>query len=152
MLPPMATETSTGVGEEVLGLIRALALELHPGRRGLGSATLDSSLERDFGLEGLEAGIRSEHQFTPLDFLGQLNAFLGSAFSIEPVLTQSAYFRPHNRSEDVDGLYLAGAGTHPGAGLPGTLLSAEIVERLIATDVPLVSLARGYVPLAHSEV
>jgi phytoene desaturase len=105
-------------------------------------------LEHDFGMEGLEASIQVEHQFTPLDFRGQMNAFLGSAFSIEPVLTQSAYFRPHNRSEDVDGLYLAGAGTHPGAGLPGTLLSAEIVDRLIATDVPL---AQGYAPLAHSE-
>jgi phytoene desaturase len=104
-------------------------------------------LERDFGLDGLESSIQVEHQFTPLDFQSQLNAFLGSAFSIEPVLTQSAYFRPHNRSEDVDGLYLAGAGTHPGAGLPGTLLSAEIVDRLVATDVPL---APGRAVLAHS--
>ena len=78
-----------------------------------------------------------EHRFTPLDFKGELNAFLGSAFSIEPTLLQSAYFRPHNRSEDVDGLYVVGAGTHPGAGLPGTLLSAEIADRLIATDVPV---------------
>lgn len=107
-------------------------------------------LERDFGMVGLEASIQVEHQFTPLDFRSQLNAFLGSAFSIEPVLTQSAYFRPHNRSEDVVGLYLAGAGTHPGAGLPGTLLSAEIVDRLIATDVPLRSLALGRTTLAHS--
>lgn len=106
-----------------------------------------SFLEHDFGMTGLEASIQVERQFTPLDFRGQLNAFQGSAFSIEPVLTQSAYFRPHNRSEDVDGLYLAGAGTHPGAGLPGTLLSAEIVDRLIATDVPL---AQRTAPLAHS--
>jgi len=104
-------------------------------------------LEHDFGLEGLEASIQVEHQFTPLDFRGQLSAFQGSAFSVEPVLHQSAYFRPHNRSEDVDGLYLAGAGTHPGAGLPGTLLSAEIVDRLIATDVPL---DQGRPALAHS--
>ncbi|MCC7368295.1 MAG: phytoene desaturase [Chloroflexi bacterium] len=103
-------------------------------------------LERDFGLDGLEASIEVEHTFTPLDFRHQLNAFQGSAFSIEPVLLQSAYFRPHNRSEDVEGLYLAGAGTHPGAGLPGTLLSAEIVDRLVATDVPL---AYGTATLAH---
>lgn len=103
-------------------------------------------LERDFGLEGLEQSIEVEHMFTPLDFRRQLNAFQGSAFSIEPVLLQSAYFRPHNRSEDVEGLYLAGAGTHPGAGLPGTLLSAEIVDRLVGTDVPL---AQGALALAH---
>ena len=94
-------------------------------------------LEEDFGLTGLRASIKVEHRFTPLDFKGELNAFLGNAFSIEPTLTQSAYFRPHNRSEDVDGLYIAGAGTHPGAGLPGTLLSAEIADRLVAADVPI---------------
>jgi phytoene desaturase len=106
-------------------------------------------LEHEFGLTGLEASIRVEHRFTPLDFQRELNAHLGSAFSIEPTLFQSAYFRPHNRSEDVDGLYLVGAGTHPGAGLPGTLLSAEIVERLIATDVPVA----GPTPiLAHSDL
>ncbi len=104
-------------------------------------------LEHDFGLTGLEGSIRVEHRFTPLDFQHHLNAHLGSAFSIEPTLLQSAYFRPHNRSEDVDGLYLVGAGTHPGAGLPGTLLSAEIVERLIATDVPVAGPAPK---LAHS--
>jgi phytoene desaturase len=104
-------------------------------------------LEDDFGLTGLEASISVEHRFTPLDFQSELRAHLGSAFSIEPTLLQSAYFRPHNRSEDVDGLYLVGAGTHPGAGLPGTLLSAEIAERLIATDVPVA----GPRPvLAHS--
>ena len=95
------------------------------------------SLEVDFGLTGLRESIRVEHRFTPLDFKGELNAFLGSAFSIEPTLLQSAYFRPHNRSEDVEGLYVVGAGTHPGAGLPGTLLSAEIADRLIAADVPV---------------
>ena len=96
-------------------------------------------LEEDFGLTGLRESIRVEHRFTPLDFKGELNAYLGSAFSIEPTLMQSAYFRPHNRSEDVDGLYIVGAGTHPGAGLPGTLLSAEIADRLIATDVPVTA-------------
>lgn len=94
-------------------------------------------LEHDFGLTGLQDAIEVEHRFTPLDFRSSLGAYLGNAFSIEPVLTQSAYFRPHNRSEDVEGLYLVGAGTHPGAGLPGTLLSAEIADRLIATDLPV---------------
>jgi phytoene desaturase len=92
-------------------------------------------LEHDFGLTDLRDSIRVMRTFTPLDFKTELNAHLGSAFSIEPLLLQSAYFRPHNRSEDVDRLYFVGAGTHPGAGLPGTLLSAEIADRLIAADL-----------------
>lgn len=100
-------------------------------------------LEHDFGMEGLEASIISEHRFTPLDFQNQLGSYLGSAFSIEPTLTQSAWFRPHNRSKDLPGLYFAGAGTHPGAGLPGTLLSAEITSALVAEDVGLRAEGRG---------
>jgi phytoene desaturase len=93
-------------------------------------------LEHEFGLAGLEASIVTEHRFTPPDFRDQLGAWLGSAFAIEPTLTQSAWFRPHNRSRDVPGLYFAGAGTHPGAGLPGVLLSAQITSRLVCEDVP----------------
>jgi phytoene desaturase len=88
-------------------------------------------LEHDFGLEGLAQAIRVERRFTPLDFRDDLSSYLGSAFSIEPTLLQSAWFRPHNLSEDVDGLFLVGAGTHPGAGLPGVLLSAQITSRLV---------------------
>jgi phytoene desaturase len=55
----------------------------------------------------------------------------GAAFGVEPVLTQSAYFRPHNRSEEIDRLYLVGAGTHPGAGVPGVLSSAKVLEKVI---------------------
>jgi len=68
---------------------------------------------------------------TPLDFRDRLCSFRGAAFAHEPKLTQSAWFRPHNRSEDVDGLYLVGAGTHPGAGLPGVLSSAKVLEGLL---------------------
>jgi phytoene desaturase len=93
-------------------------------------------LEHEFGMDGLEASIVSEHRFTPLDFERQLGSFLGSAFSIEPTLFQSAWFRPHNRSGEVRGLYFAGAGTHPGAGMPGTLLSAEITSALVQRDFP----------------
>jgi hypothetical protein len=64
----------------------------------------------------------------PRHFQGILNSHLGSAFSVEPILTQSAWFRPHNRSEDFDNLYFVGAGTHPGAGLPGVLSSSRIAE------------------------
>jgi phytoene desaturase len=90
-------------------------------------------LEHDFGLSGFASSIQVEHRFTPLDFQRELGAYLGTGWQMEPTLFQSAYFRPHNRSEDVKGLYIAGAGTHPGAGLPGVLLSAEITARLIAT-------------------
>ena len=88
-------------------------------------------LEHDFGLHGLEQSIRVERRYTPLDFRDDLSSYLGSAFCIEPTLLQSAWFRPHNLSEDVDGLFLVGAGTHPGAGLPGVLLSASITSRLV---------------------
>lgn len=69
--------------------------------------------------------------FTPKDFEQQFDAYHGSAFQFEPVLTQSAWFRPHNVSEDIPGLYLAGAGTHPGAGVPGVLSSAKVLEKVI---------------------
>jgi phytoene desaturase len=68
---------------------------------------------------------------TPLDFQDDLSSFRGAAFGLEPILTQSAWFRPHNRSEEVDRLYLVGAGTHPGAGLPGVLSSARILDRVV---------------------
>ncbi|MGZ3627258.1 MAG: phytoene desaturase, partial [Ktedonobacteraceae bacterium] len=70
-----------------------------------------------------------------LDFASDLRSYLGAAFSIEPTLFQSAYFRPHNRSRDIDGLYFVGAGTHPGAGIPGVLLSANITSQLVIEDM-----------------
>jgi phytoene desaturase len=69
--------------------------------------------------------------WTPLDFETQLDAHLGSAFQFEPILTQSAWFRPHNVSEDVKNFFLVGAGTHPGAGVPGVLSSAKLLERVL---------------------
>ncbi len=82
-------------------------------------------------LPDLSANIIAEHSIDPLHFERELNSFRGAAFSFQPTLTQSAWFRPHNRSEDFDNLYFVGAGTHPGAGLPGVLSSAIIAERLI---------------------
>lgn len=87
-------------------------------------------LERNY-LPELQENIIAEHHIDPLHFKNTLNSYKGSAFSIEPILTQSAWFRPHNRSEDIDNLYFVGAGTHPGAGLPGVLSSAKIAEKLI---------------------
>ncbi|MDE2048093.1 MAG: phytoene desaturase [Betaproteobacteria bacterium] len=82
-------------------------------------------------LPGLEAEVVTSRVLTPQDFQDRLSSFRGAAFGLEPVLTQSAWFRPHNRSEEVDGLYLVGAGTHPGAGLPGVLSSARILDTVV---------------------
>lgn len=78
-------------------------------------------------LPDLSQHIVTEHYIDPLHFRSDLNSYLGSAFSIEPTLFQSAYFRPHNQSEDISNLYFVGAGTHPGAGIPGVLSSSKIV-------------------------
>jgi phytoene desaturase len=82
-------------------------------------------------LPGLKDEVVSSLMLTPQDFQDRLSSVNGAAFSLEPVLTQSAWFRPHNRSEEVDGLYLVGAGTHPGAGLPGVLSSAKVLDRVV---------------------
>jgi phytoene desaturase len=73
--------------------------------------------------------------FTPLDFQRVLNAQHGSAFSLEPILTQSAWFRVHNRDDRIGGLYFAGAGTHPGAGVPGVVNSAKATAGLMLADL-----------------
>ena len=79
--------------------------------------------------------IVSEHYIDPLHFRDELNSYKGSAFSVEPILTQSAWFRPHNKSEDINGLYFVGAGTHPGAGLPGVMSSGKIAAKQISSDI-----------------
>jgi phytoene desaturase len=82
-------------------------------------------------LPDLSKHIVTELRIDPLHFRDTLSSHLGSAFSVQPILTQSAWFRPHNRSEDIPNLYFAGAGTHPGAGLPGVISSGKIVADLI---------------------
>ena len=82
-------------------------------------------------LPDLSKHIVTELYIDPLHFRDTLNSYLGSAFSVEPTLTQSAWFRPHNRSEDIPNLYFVGAGTHPGAGLPGVMSSGKIVAQMI---------------------
>jgi phytoene desaturase len=82
-------------------------------------------------LPDLSKHLVAEHYIDPLHFQDVLNSYKGSAFSVQPILTQSAWFRPHNKSEDVDELYFVGAGTHPGAGLPGVLSSSIIAQDLI---------------------
>lgn len=82
-------------------------------------------------LPGLEENLVTSRVLTPQGFHDEYLSLKGAAFSIEPVLLQSAFFRPHNQSEDVDGLYLVGAGTHPGAGLPGVLSSARVLDSIV---------------------
>ncbi len=81
-------------------------------------------------LPGLSSQIATSRIATPKHFETDLNAYRGAAFGLEPILTQSAWFRPHNASEDVRNLFLVGAGTHPGAGLPGVLSSARILDKV----------------------
>ena len=82
-------------------------------------------------MPGLGAEVISQKLMTPQDFHDKLWSYQGAAFGLEPLLLQSAWFRPHNRSEDVPGLYMVGAGTHPGAGVPGVLMSAKTLEKVI---------------------
>lgn len=88
-------------------------------------------------LPGLQENLATERCFTPLDFETTLRSYVGAAFSFEPIFSQSAWFRPHNVSEDVENLFFAGAGTHPGAGVPGVLSSAKIAENLVCERIPL---------------
>jgi len=82
-------------------------------------------------LPGLADEVVTSRMLTPLGFRDDLLSLKGAAFGMEPVLLQSAWFRPHNESEDVRGLYLVGAGTHPGAGVPGVLSSARVLDAVV---------------------
>jgi len=112
----------------------------------LGNADIDWEVEgprfRDRILQYLEkyyipdlrADLVTSRIFTPADFRDELGAHLGSAFSLEPLLTQSAWFRPHNRDRLIPNLYIAGAGTHPGAGVPGVVGSAKATAGLMLEE------------------
>ena len=89
-----------------------------------------AELERTM-LPGLSETITADFHMTPDDFETRYLSFGGAGFSIAPYFSQSAWFRFHNKSESIDGLYLVGAGTHPGAGLPGVVCSAKVIEKLV---------------------
>ncbi len=82
-------------------------------------------------MPGLGDHLAASMLMTPIDFADRLNAPFGAAFGPEPIFTQSGWFRPHNLSEEVEGLYLVGAGTHPGAGLPGVVTSAKVLDHVV---------------------
>jgi phytoene desaturase len=112
----------------------------------LGTADIDWEVEgpkyrdrilkylNDKYIPGLIDDLVTVRHFTPFDFRDELNAHLGSAFSVEPILTQSAWFRPHNRDDELSNLYIVGAGTHPGAGIPGVVGSAKATAGLMIED------------------
>jgi len=85
-------------------------------------------------IPGLKRDLVSVRHISPIDFRDDLNSHLGSAFSVEPILTQSAFFRPHNRDDVIPNLYIVGAGTHPGAGIPGVVGSAKATAGLMIED------------------
>ncbi|MDQ3139901.1 MAG: phytoene desaturase [Pseudomonadota bacterium] len=113
----------------------------------LGKAPVDwdvlGPIYRDRIIDHLEArlmpGLRSQIEtcfhYAPSDFRDDLGAHLGSAFSLEPLLTQSAWFRVHNRDDAIPNLYFVGAGTHPGAGIPGVVGSAKATAALMIDDL-----------------
>ncbi|MBD0273223.1 MAG: phytoene desaturase [Acetobacteraceae bacterium] len=101
------------------------ATEAEPYRRAI-ARHLSGTL-----LPGLEEAVVTSRVATPLDFRDDLLSPRGAGFGLEPVLWQSAWFRPHNRSEELENLYLVGAGTHPGAGLPGVLSSAKVLDAVV---------------------
>lgn len=112
----------------------------------LGTADIDWAVEgpryrdrilkylNDRYIPGLLDDLVTVRHITPFDFRDELNSHLGSAFSIEPILTQSAWFRPHNRDDVISNLYIVGAGTHPGAGIPGVVGSAKATAGLMISD------------------
>ncbi len=121
----------------------------HLGRAGLDWAK-EGPLYRDRILKfldettmpGLMDSLVTSRIFTPFDFRDELGAHLGSAFSLEPILTQSAFFRAHNRDDRIGGLYLVGAGTHPGAGVPGVVGSAKATAGLMLAHAGLAASPR----------
>ncbi len=93
-------------------------------------AAIEKALDKAL-LPGLKESIVCSKVTTPIDFKQDLCSYRGAGFSFQPLLTQSAYFRPHNRCQDIDSLYFVGAGTHPGAGIPGVLSSAKVLDSVI---------------------
>ncbi len=91
-------------------------------------------MEHNFGLSDFRANIEVMKLLNPNDYANHFNDYLGSAWGLEPRLTQTASLRPGNRSEDIDRFYLVGASTHPGAGIPGVMLTAEATEFAILED------------------
>jgi phytoene desaturase len=135
--------TDPGMAPDGHSTFYALAPVAHLGRLNVdweaeGPRFADRILDevaRRIGVPDLKARIVTRFHYAPPDFARDLNAHLGSAFSLEPVLTQSAWFRTHNRDDVIPNLYFVGAGTHPGAGIPGVVASAKATADLMLADL-----------------
>jgi len=136
------TVTDPGLAPEGRSTFYALAPVPHLGREGIdwekeGPAYAERIIDilEERMLPGLREQLGETFHFGPVEFESELNSHLGSAFSLEPILTQSAYFRVHNRDDVIRNLYFVGAGTHPGAGIPGVVGSAKATAGLMIADL-----------------
>ncbi|MDB5669301.1 MAG: phytoene desaturase [Alphaproteobacteria bacterium] len=136
------TATDSGLAPPGCSTHYALVPVPHLGRAPLdwareGPAYADHILDmvEARAMPGLRSRLRTVFHYGPQDFRNDLGAHLGSAFSLEPLLTQSAWFRVHNRDDKVRNLYFVGAGTHPGAGIPGVVGSAKATAGLMIADL-----------------
>ncbi|NDH72064.1 MAG: hypothetical protein EBY50_06680 [Rhodobacteraceae bacterium] len=99
---------------------------------------IDGSGSKGEIIPGFSENIETEFTLNPEDFLSRYLSPYGAGFSLEPRIFQSAWFRPHNISEDFENLYLVGAGTHPGAGIPSVVTSSEVLNQLVPDAVEKV--------------
>ena len=136
------TATDDGMAPKGKSTFYALAPVPHLGRGTIdweseGPAYAQRVLEilEERTLPALRSRLSDTFHFGPVEFESELNSHLGSAFSLEPILTQSAYFRVHNRDDKLRNLYFVGAGTHPGAGIPGVVGSAKATAGLMISDL-----------------
>ena len=136
------TVTDPGMAPEGKSTFYALVPVAHLGKLAVDWDIVGPQLEKrildEVGrrlIPDIHDRIVTSFHYTPKDFGHDLNAHLGSAFSLEPVLTQSAWFRGHNRDDVIDNFYLVGAGTHPGAGIPGVVGSAKATAGLMIEDL-----------------
>ena len=136
------TVTDPTVAPEGMSTFYALVPVAHMGKLAIDWEEMGPKLEKrildEVGrrlIPDIHERIVTKFHYAPRDFAHDLNAHMGSAFSLEPVLTQSAYFRGHNRDDVLDNFYLVGAGTHPGAGIPGVVGSAKATAGLMLEDM-----------------
>ncbi len=136
------TVTDPGMAPEGKSTFYALVPVAHLGKLAVDWDKVGPELEKrvldEVGrrlIPDIHDRIVTSFHYAPKDFASDLNAHLGSAFSLEPVLTQSAWFRGHNRDDVIENLYLVGAGTHPGAGIPGVVGSAKATAGLMVGDL-----------------
>jgi phytoene desaturase len=135
------TVTDPSMAPEGHSTFYALAPVPHMGKLPVDWSKLGPELEKrildEVGrrlIPDIHDRVVTSFHYTPADFGRDLNAHLGSAFSLEPLLTQSAWFRTHNRDDAISNLYFVGAGTHPGAGIPGVVGSAKATATLMLED------------------